>query len=104
MNAIFRSLGLLLLAMLPCLFMGCSQRKENSLAIYSARSESSAININTATVDQLEKLPGIGQKTAESIVSYRSENGPFRRVEHIMLIRGVSERRFLELKPFLIAE
>lgn len=63
-----------------------------------------AININTATVDELEKLPHIGRKTAESIVEFRTANGPFRRAEHLMQIRGVSEERFLELRPFIKTE
>lgn len=63
-----------------------------------------AININTATVDELEKLPHIGRKTAESIVEFRTANGPFRRAEHLMQIRGISEERFLELRPFIKTE
>ena len=63
-----------------------------------------AININTATVDELERLPHIGRKTAEAIVQFRGENGAFRRVEHLMLIRGVSRKRYDELRPLLRAE
>jgi competence ComEA-like helix-hairpin-helix protein len=63
-----------------------------------------AININTATVAELEKLPHIGRKTAEAIVDFREQNGPFRRVEHIMQIRGISETRFAELGPYLKIE
>lgn len=63
-----------------------------------------AININTASIDEFEKLPHIGRKTAESIVEFREANGPFRRVEHLMQIRGISEERFLELRPFLKTE
>lgn len=62
------------------------------------------VNINTVSADELEKLPGIGRKTAESIVEFRTANGPFRRVEHLMLIRGVSERRFTEIRPHLRLE
>lgn len=65
---------------------------------------SNAVNINTASADELEKLPHIGRKTAEAIVAYREENGPFRRVEHLMLIKGVSEKRFAELRPLLRTE
>jgi competence protein ComEA len=60
-----------------------------------------AIDINTATVEELDKLPGIGEKTAEAIVNHRSEHGAFRRVEHIMLVPRISERRFAELAPYL---
>jgi competence ComEA-like helix-hairpin-helix protein len=64
----------------------------------------SALNINTATAEELESLPYIGRKTAEKIVQFRAENGSFRRVEHLMQIRGISEKRFLEIQPFLKAE
>lgn len=63
-----------------------------------------ALNINTASADDLEKLPHIGRKTAENIVRFREENGPFRRPEHFLQIRGISEKRFLELRPYLRTE
>ena len=68
------------------------------------RAVSNAININTASAEEIEKLPGIGPKTAEAIVAFREENGPFRRPEHLMLIRGVSEKRFAEIRQFLRTE
>ena len=70
----------------------------------SVEASPGAININTATVDELERLPHIGQKTAEAIVQFRDENGPYRRVEHLMLIRGVSRKRYDELRPLLRTE
>lgn len=60
-----------------------------------------AVDINIASVDELEKLPHIGRKTAEGVVEYRTTNGPFRRVENILLIRGMSESRFNELRPYI---
>jgi competence protein ComEA len=67
-------------------------------------SQPDAININTATASELESLPHIGRKTAEAIVKFRNENGPFRRVEHLLLIRGMGERRFSQLRPLLRTE
>jgi len=89
----------LLPLVLVILLSACSIRVEYPHA--SIPSTSGAIDLNTATVDQLEKLPHIGRKTAESIVQFRSENGPFRRVEHLLLMRGVSEARLAELRPLL---
>ena len=80
----------------------CSSRVEYSGQTFEPSPE--AININTATAEQLEKLPGIGSKTAEAIVEYRTANGPFRRVEHLMLIRGISETRFAELRHHVKTE
>lgn len=59
------------------------------------------ININCASAEELEALPGIGRVLAEQIVKHRSQHGPFRRVEHVMLVRGISERKFLEIAPLV---
>src|ERR1700752_1934541 len=59
------------------------------------------VNINTASAPELEALPGIGQKTAERIIEYRQKNGPFKKVEELMNVRGVGEKNFLKLKPQL---
>jgi competence protein ComEA len=56
------------------------------------------ININTATAEELQRLPGIGKAFSARIIEYREKNGPFRRVEHLMMVRGISERRFRELR------
>ena len=57
-----------------------------------------AVNINTATIAELEALPGIGETLAKRIVEYRDKNGKFRRSEHLMLVTGVSERRFRQIR------
>ena len=59
------------------------------------------VNINTASVEQLTTLPGIGPKLAARIVEYRQKNGPFKKVEELMNVRGVGEKNFLKLKPQL---
>lgn len=81
----------------------CSTRVEYYRASAFTPSPNST-NINAATGDELERLPSIGRKTADAIIAFRNENGAFRRVEHLMLIRGVSEARFIELRPYIRAE
>ena len=56
------------------------------------------VNINTATVAELNALPGIGAKTAALIVEYRQKNGLFKKIEELMNVRGVGEKNFLKLK------
>jgi competence protein ComEA len=59
------------------------------------------INLNTASAADLENLPGIGAKMAERIVEYRQKNGPFKKVEDLMNVKGIGEKNFLKLKARL---
>jgi competence protein ComEA len=63
---------------------------------------SAVVNLNTASPSDLEGLPGIGAKTAARIVEYRQKNGPFKKIEELMNVRGVGEKNFLKLKPQII--
>ena len=56
------------------------------------------VNLNTATAAELEKLPGIGAKTAARIVEYRQKKGPFKKPEELMNVQGIGEKSFLKLK------
>ncbi|MBV9215804.1 MAG: helix-hairpin-helix domain-containing protein [Acidobacteria bacterium] len=80
----------------------CSTRVEYSRS--GADVSPTAVNINTATADDLERLPHIGRKTAEAIVAFREKHGPFQRPEQVMLIRGMSETRYLEMRELLRTE
>ncbi len=57
------------------------------------------VNIITASAAELDALPGIGAKTAALIVEYRQKNGPFKKIEELMNVRGIGEKNFLKLKP-----
>ncbi len=57
------------------------------------------IDINTASVEELTRLPRIGEVTATRIVEWREENGPFTRVEELLNVQGIGERTFERIRP-----
>ncbi len=62
------------------------------------------ININTATVEELTALKGIGEKKAHSIVEHRKEAGPFATIEDLKDVKGVGDKIFNKIKGLIIAE
>lgn len=59
------------------------------------------INLNTATLEQLEELPGIGPVTAKSIIDFRTKSGPFKRTEDLLAVPRISKKRFQKLAPYV---
>ncbi|HUQ87335.1 MAG TPA: helix-hairpin-helix domain-containing protein [Vicinamibacterales bacterium] len=69
--------------------------------VAAAEASKPAINLNTATLEQLQTLPGIGPKTAERILEYRTKSGSFKRIEDLMNVKGIGEKSFLKIKPLV---
>jgi competence protein ComEA len=62
------------------------------------------IALNLATAQQLTALPGIGPATAEKIVTYRREHGPFRAPEDIMKVNGIGQKKYERIRQFITVE
>jgi competence protein ComEA len=56
------------------------------------------VDLNTATAEQLDTLPGVGPATAEAILSYRTEHGPFTSVDELLDVRGIGDAKLAELR------
>ncbi len=60
------------------------------------------ININTASLDQLDLLPGIGPATAQKILDYRQANGPFSDIEEIQQVSGIGPAKYEQMRDLII--
>ena len=70
-------------------------------AFAAAQAPAGKINLNTATVGQLEDLPGVGPALAARIVEHRQKNGAFKSVEDVMAVKGIGEKNFSKIQGFL---
>ncbi len=62
------------------------------------------LDLNRASIRDLEELPGIGKGLAARIVEHREKFGPFRRAEHLIVVRGISDRRFRAIQDLVTVE
>lgn len=59
------------------------------------------IDINTASVTELQKLPRVGEKVAQRIIDFRKQHGDFKKIEEIMKVKGIGERTFKLIKDLI---
>ena len=99
---VLATVGLCLVAAFALTAPASAQRRATSDTdtAQAAPSDAGVVNIQTATADQLQLLPGIGPSKAAAIVAYR-EAHPFHRVEDIMRVRGIGRATFRRLRPMI---
>jgi comEA protein len=87
-----------------CLVIGTltsfSARQEGK-AKESKQTKAIVLDINRASSADFEKLPGLGPELARRIVTYRRKHGPFRRVEDLLAVRGIGEKKWRAIRPYL---
>ncbi len=62
------------------------------------------ININTATLEELKTLPGVGEKLALAIIEYRTQNGPFQQLDDLLKVPGIGDKKLEQLKDYIVVE
>ncbi len=70
-------------------------------AVYAGQGQ---ININTATSEELQLLPGIGQSTAQKIIEFRQANGPFSSLDDLVKVKGIGEAKLGKIRSFIKLE
>lgn len=89
-----------------CLLISCTNAPQNQQFFVQNQVQTveNAVNLNTTTIEELEKLPRIGKGMAKKIIEFREKNGAFRRPENLILVRGMSDKKFRELQNLVKVE
>jgi competence protein ComEA len=86
--------------------MSMSTLLEDAMVIHIRPYEtiaSTLININTASVSELMMLPGFGVSRSQDVIDHRNQNGPFRRIEDIVNVKGIGQATFEQIKELIFA-
>ncbi len=90
------------IAWILALCIGLAISPVSSLAQKSSPPSTEKVSLNTATVEQLQSLPGIGPATAKRIIEHRAKVGKFNKIEEIITIKGMGEKKFQKIKDRLM--
>jgi competence protein ComEA len=104
MKTSLQNLSAISIIILSIFLTNCSQPTYLQIEIADGPSHADAIDINSADAEELSKLPGIGETLAQRMIKFREENGPFRKREHLMLVDGISEKRYRGLRQYVRVE
>jgi competence protein ComEA len=63
-----------------------------------------SIDLNSATAQQLEELPGIGPTRADAILEFRKKSGPFRSVNDLLVVRGISRKELEKIRLYIVVK
>lgn len=97
----------LILAFVMCLGMpawAVEAEPVESAATEQVAEVSGKINLNTADASQLQVIKGIGPKTAEAIISFRDDQGPFSSVDQLLAIKGIGEKKLAKMRDQLTVQ
>ena len=90
------------LAWVVLLALGLSLTPAVTLAQKAKPPSTEKVNLNNATEDQLQTLPGVGPAMAKKNIEYRSKNGKFSKIEDILNVKGIGEKKFQRMKDRLV--
>ena len=90
--------------MVMSMFVAIPQGYASAVKGVDAVAIQAAVNINVATVEELQKIPEVGKTTAERIVAYRSEQGPFNAPEDLVKVKGIGSKKFEKMKDYVVVK
>lgn len=95
---IFALLLLLCISAMLIVHLNAKPKVETLYAIHALPDDFAKININLATAEELQSLPGIGEALSNRIVEYREANGAFQSIDEIMRVNGIGESVFAKIE------
>lgn len=84
--------------------VNAQESSDTSNAISANLPQQQRIDLNTATVEQLVTLPGVGQSKAKAIIKYREEVGPFLEVAQLTQVRGIGEKMLSKIESYVLVK
>ena len=104
-NKIIIGISILAAVLIICLgFFSTEDIKASYEGIAAESISEYKININTATIEELVRCSGLGEKTAEAIIDYREKNSKFNTVDDLLNIKGIGEKKLAQWKEILYAK
>lgn len=99
-----KKLSSCLLIMLSLLFVNASVSIVHAETAQAATDQvvTTAVNVNVASVKELQTLPGIGQVTAQRIIDYRTAKGPFAAVEDLLKVKGIGQSSLQKIRDRIV--
>ncbi len=95
--------SLLVLPVAGSIEAGSAMEAEGYARPAAARQEpQEPIDVNTASEEDLELIPGIGPAMAQRIIAWREQNGPFERIEDLLNVRGIGLKTLEKLRPYVV--
>jgi competence protein ComEA len=90
-------------ALILCLSIGLAMVPPTAVAQKNSAQSSTSekVNLNTATIEELQAIPGIGPAMAKRVVEYRAKVGKFTKIEDILNVKGIGEKTFQKMKDRL---
>ncbi len=75
--------------------------KDSDVIVIDKKQEVQKVSINTASLEQLCTIPYVGEKTAQKIIDYRQEIGPFQSLEDLMNVKGIGKKKYEKMKDYI---
>lgn len=77
------------------------QSKQEKPNNKDSQEKTKRVNINTAGLVELQNIPGVGEKKAQTIIDYRNKHGAFKKVQDLTKVKGIGTKSFQKMKPFI---